>query len=173
MYFYPPHNPPSCPTRSQVKRPVSFERAYVTRTCLHRAPASTAALQRSLRTMFTNRDCGNDRKGRLTRSVRRGTRAVGAPHGRGWEPLLPSAECCESPAAQAAMNGEARAAACSGRSARAHTRLLLLTWKPSRFATKYMFYIINVMTWYMFQALCETVIVFIMCTINTYIHVLP
>lgn len=34
------------------------QQAYVTRACLLRTPASTAALQRSLRTMFTNEDGG-------------------------------------------------------------------------------------------------------------------
>lgn len=70
----------------------------MTRACLLRTPASTAALQRSLRTMFTNEDGEKPWKGqkvtvpRLTRSVGRVPRAVGAPHGRSLEPLLPGAE---------------------------------------------------------------------------------
>lgn len=48
--------PPIAPPLLTVKRPVRSEHAYVTRACLLGPPASTAALQRSLRTMFTNQD---------------------------------------------------------------------------------------------------------------------
>lgn len=64
---------------------------------------------------------------RLTCSVRRVPRAVGAPHGRGGAPLLPGAEWSDAPAALAAKMNEERLRP----HAHTHIRLLLLTWKTS------------------------------------------
>lgn len=129
--------PPIASLLLTVKRPVRSEHAYVTRTCLLGPPASTAAVQRSLRTMFTNEDGLNQERTESDSAASHPLCSACYPGGRSpswWRLGAFSSQrgvlsvSCGSGSDE--WRGEPPRAQ-DGPRAHTHIRLLLLTWKPS------------------------------------------